>query len=110
MISKSSKASDNDENESDECDEKKRVSESCDGNTDEEDEEEDELIKEPENLFGVTPFMSGVIPAGRLRARKRPADCKACGLIKVLIKNVFFFFPLHKILGIISENVDLFCT
>lgn len=45
--------------------------------------EEDEQFEEPEIRVGVTPFLSGVLPAGRMRARKKPAGCQASGLIQV---------------------------
>lgn len=40
--------------------------------------------------FGVTPFLSGVLPAGRLRARIKPVGCQAHGLIQVRLKEMSF--------------------
>ncbi|XP_054872081.1 uncharacterized protein magl isoform X2 [Amphiprion ocellaris] len=75
LISKPSKASDYDEDELDDSDQS--------SDEDMDPEEEDEQIDEPRIRFGVTPFLSGVIPAGRLRARRKPAGCQAQGLIQV---------------------------
>ncbi|XP_035534606.1 MAX gene-associated protein-like isoform X2 [Morone saxatilis] len=80
-ISKPSKASDVDEDEFDESDEERHANKSLDGDIDP--EEEDGQIEEPEMQFGVTPFLSGVLPAGRLRARTKPVGCLAYGLIQV---------------------------
>ncbi|XP_047243375.1 uncharacterized protein magl isoform X2 [Girardinichthys multiradiatus] len=75
QISKPEKVS-NCKEESDEGEEKcdgKRF----DGNT------EEEVAGDPGNRYGAIPFQSGAIPAGRLRARKKPPGCKAYGLIQV---------------------------
>ncbi|XP_030578026.1 MAX gene-associated protein isoform X2 [Archocentrus centrarchus] len=81
QISKPSKASDCDEDECDDGDEEMHTSKSLDENTDA--EEEDDQIEEPQMWFGVTPFLNGVIPAGMLRAEKKPVGCQASGLIQV---------------------------
>ncbi|XP_076729841.1 uncharacterized protein mgab isoform X2 [Maylandia zebra] len=82
QISKPSKASDCDDDD-DECDsdEEMHTSKGLDENTDV--EEEDGQIEEPQMWFGVTPFLSGVMPAGTLRAERKPAGYQAPGLIQV---------------------------
>ncbi|KAF7656799.1 hypothetical protein LDENG_00035930 [Lucifuga dentata] len=88
QISKPMKASDNEDDESD-ADEEKDTDISSDGEPNEEEEfspDEEEQFnpgEEPEMLLGVTPFLSGVLPAGRLRAMKKPIGCRAVGLIQV---------------------------
>lgn len=83
QISKPSKASDCDDDDDDECDsdEEMHTSKGLDENTDV--EEEDGQIEEPQMWFGVTPFLSGVMPAGTLRAERKPAGYQAPGLIQV---------------------------
>ncbi|XP_029585645.1 MAX gene-associated protein [Salmo trutta] len=74
-----SKAEDGDTDDSDESD-----SEVTDNSSDE--DEEEEGIPKPEELemqVGVTPFLTGVVPAGRLKARKKQPACPAVGLIQV---------------------------
>ncbi|XP_031656364.1 MAX gene-associated protein isoform X2 [Oncorhynchus kisutch] len=77
-----SKAEDGDTDDSDESD-----SEVTDNSSDDsdEDDEEDGIPKpeEPEMQVGVTPFLTGVVPAGRLKARKKQPTCPAVGLIQV---------------------------
>lgn len=51
-------------------------------------EEEDSKNEEPVMRIGVTPFLSGVVPAGKLRARTKPVGCQAYGLIQVRLKVV----------------------
>lgn len=51
--------------------------------SDGEDRETDEEVEEPVMRYGVTPFLSGVVPAGKLRARTKPVGCQASGLIEV---------------------------
>ncbi len=85
-ISKPSQASDNEEDEVDDSDEETEVYKRLDGEVDA--EEEDEQFEEPKLQYGVTPFMSGVIPAGRLRARTKPVGCQEYGLIQVRLKEV----------------------
>ncbi|XP_069572282.1 uncharacterized protein magl [Brachyistius frenatus] len=80
-ISKPSKASDDDEEEFDDGDEEKQDNKSSNDNIDE--AEEDGIIEEQEMPFGVTPFLGGVIPAGSLKARRKPIECQASGLIQV---------------------------
>ncbi|KAE8287024.1 MAX gene-associated protein [Larimichthys crocea] len=80
QISKPSKSSDNDEDEFDESDEEMYDNKSHDEDTD---AEECGQIEGPTLRIGVTPFLSRVIPAGKLRARTKPVGCKASGLIQV---------------------------
>ncbi|XP_067429478.1 MAX gene-associated protein isoform X2 [Thunnus thynnus] len=80
-ISKPEKSSDNDEDEFDASDEEKNANKSFHGEMDA--EEDEGQTDEQEMQFGVTPFLSGVLPAGRLRARTKPAGCQAFGLIQV---------------------------
>lgn len=49
-------------------------------------EKEDAKSEEPVMRIGVTPFLSGVLPAGKLRARTKPVGCQAYGLIQVRLK------------------------
>lgn len=51
-------------------------------------QEDDGQIEESHTRLGVTPFLSGVIPAGRLRARTKPVGCQAYGLIQVRLKEM----------------------
>ncbi|XP_005917749.1 MAX gene-associated protein isoform X2 [Haplochromis burtoni] len=81
QISKPSKASDCDDDEECDSDEEMHTSKGLDENTDA--EEEDGQIEEPQMWFGVTPFLSGVMPAGTLRAERKPAGYQAPGLIQV---------------------------
>ncbi|CAK6962645.1 MAX gene-associated protein [Scomber scombrus] len=80
-ISKPEKVSDNDEDEIDASDEERKGNKSFHGDTDV--DEEDCQMYEQEMQIGVTPFLSGVLPAGRLRARTKPAGCQVSGLIQV---------------------------
>ncbi|XP_055741364.1 MAX gene-associated protein-like [Salvelinus fontinalis] len=77
-----SKAEDGDTDDSDESD-----SEVTDHSSDDSDEDEEEegipKPEEPEMQVGVTPFLTGVVPAGRLKARKKQPTCPAVGLIQV---------------------------
>ncbi|XP_071269027.1 MAX gene-associated protein-like isoform X2 [Salvelinus alpinus] len=77
-----SKAEDGDTDDSDESD-----SEVTDNSSDDSDEDEEEegipKPEEPEMQVGVTPFLTGVVPAGRLKARKKQPTCPAVGLIQV---------------------------
>eukprot|EP00063_Salmo_salar_P025395 XP_014000230.1 PREDICTED: MAX gene-associated protein-like isoform X2 [Salmo salar] len=66
------------------------IDESDSGVTDDndEDEKEEEGIpkpepEKPEMQVAVTRFLTGVLPAGRLRARKKQRACPAVGLIQV---------------------------
>ncbi|XP_065819878.1 MAX gene-associated protein [Labrus bergylta] len=79
-ISKPSKASDI-EDQSDDSDEDNHVNKSLFENTDA--ELENSQVEKPEMHFGVTPFLSGVTPAGRLRARTKSVGSQANGLIQV---------------------------
>ncbi|XP_029532221.2 MAX gene-associated protein-like [Oncorhynchus nerka] len=77
-----SKAEDGDTDNSDESD-----SELTDNSSDDSDEDDEEegipKPEEPEMQVGVTPFLTGVVPAGRLKARKKQPTCPAVGLIQV---------------------------
>lgn len=94
-ISKPSQASDNDEDEFDDSEEEPHACKSLDNNIDD-DEEEDCKNEEPEMQFGVTPFISGVLPAGRLRARTKPVGCQASGLIQVRLKTYHLSLKLLR--------------
>ncbi|XP_029352314.1 MAX gene-associated protein [Echeneis naucrates] len=81
-ISKPSKASDNEEDENDDSEE--------DSKSFEDDVNALENLcqfEESEIHYGVTPFLGGVLPAGRLRARTKPVGCQANGLIQVNSKS-----------------------
>lgn len=82
-ISKPEKVSDDEDDfdDNDDTDHEMDTSQSFQGHV--HGSEEDEQFEEPEFRVGVTPFLSGVLPAGRMRARKKPAGCKASGLIQV---------------------------
>ncbi|XP_077949715.1 MAX gene-associated protein isoform X2 [Gasterosteus aculeatus] len=80
-ISKPSKASDIDGDESDDSDEENPPVKSL--NVDLEAEEDKFQFREPDVQIAVTPFMIGVIPAGRLKVRTKPVGCQASGLIQV---------------------------
>lgn len=83
------------------------IDESDSGVTDDndEDEKEEEGIpkpepEKPEMQVAVTRFLTGVLPAGRLRARKKQRACPAVGLIQVgLLCSLYLDFSLvarHK--------------
>lgn len=94
-ISKQSKESDSDVDEFDDSDEEKHTNEDFDGDIDAV-EEDDDQIEESGMHLGVTPFLSGVLPAGRLRARTKPLGCQAYGLIQVrLMEMSFMFFYIY---------------
>ncbi|XP_029984833.1 MAX gene-associated protein isoform X2 [Sphaeramia orbicularis] len=84
-ISKPEKVSDDDEDDdfddSDDTDHEMDTGQSFRGDVHA--SEEYEQLEEPQFRVGVTPFLSGVLPAGRMRARKKPAGCQASGLIQV---------------------------
>lgn len=67
----------NDEGKSESSDKEMHASDGEDMETVEEEEE-------PVMRYGVTPFLSGVLPAGKLRARTKPVGCQASGLIQVI--------------------------
>ncbi|KAM8726589.1 MAX gene-associated protein isoform 2-T3 [Acanthopagrus schlegelii] len=80
-ISKPSSVSDNDEDELDDSDEERHAYKSFD--MDMAPEDEDWQFEEPGMPVGVTPFLRGVLPAGKLKARTKPVGCQAYGLIQV---------------------------
>nr|XP_015803623.2 MAX gene-associated protein isoform X2 [Nothobranchius furzeri] len=82
QISKASKDSDCEEDEFDEYDD--YVS---DGNAE---AEEDEPLEESGTLYGVAPFLRGVMPAGVLKAKRKPALFRGSGLIQVNGKHYSF--------------------
>lgn len=96
-ISKPSSVSENDEDELDDSDEERHTYKSFDVDT--APEVEDWQIEEPGMPVGVTPFLRGVIPAGKLRARTKPVGCQAYGLIQVRLMKMPFIFH--------SVNMDL---
>ncbi|XP_022050114.2 MAX gene-associated protein [Acanthochromis polyacanthus] len=107
LISKPSKASDYEEDELDDSDQ------SSDEDVDP--QEEDEQVEKPIIRFGVTPFLSGVIPAGRLRARRKPAGCQAQGLIQVngksynqarlLLGNMGSLHPANRLAAFVTGRL-----
>lgn len=70
-----SEPSANDEEKSESSDKEMHASDGEDIETEEE---------EPVMRYGVTPFLSSVLPAGKLRARTKPVGCQASGLIQVI--------------------------
>ncbi|KAL6095587.1 uncharacterized protein ACO6RY_09483 [Pungitius sinensis] len=78
-ISKPSKASDIDGDESDDSDEENPPVKSPNLHL----EAEEDQFKEPDVQVAVTPFMIGVVPAGRLKVRTKPVGCQVSGLIQV---------------------------
>ncbi|XP_076612472.1 uncharacterized protein LOC143336289 [Chaetodon auriga] len=112
-ISKPSEASDDDEDESDDSDEETHADKSLDGDGDA--EEEGGQMEEPEMRFGVTPFLSGVLPAGKLRARTKPVGCQASGLIQVngksynqarlLLGNVGCLHPANRLAAYVTGRL-----
>lgn len=83
LITKPSKASDCDEDELDDSEDDRYSSKTFDEYSDA--DEDDGRVEEPEMKLGVTPFLSGVLPAGRLKARTKPVGLQAAGLIQVRI-------------------------
>lgn len=79
-ISKPSTVSEEEEEEFDDSDEEKLSNKSFG-------EEDDGQAEGLEMRVGVTPFLSGVLPAGRLVARTKPVGCQAYGLIQVSVKE-----------------------
>ncbi|KAM7395685.1 hypothetical protein PAMA_007111 [Pampus argenteus] len=112
-ISKPSKASDIDEDEFDDSDEEKYASKSFHGDTGS--LEEDDELDGQEMQFGVTPFLSGVFPAGRLRARTKPVGRQALGLIQVngksynqarlLLGNMGSLHPANRLAAYITGRL-----
>ncbi|XP_054475035.1 MAX gene-associated protein-like [Anoplopoma fimbria] len=112
-ISKPSKASDIDEDEYDDSDEEKPPDKSLDGDMGA--EEEDVQNGESDVRFGVTPFLSGVLPAGRLKARTKPVGCQAFGLIQVngksynqarlLLGNMGSLHPANRLAAFVTGRL-----
>uniref|UniRef100_UPI0037E87DD1 uncharacterized protein n=1 Tax=Semicossyphus pulcher TaxID=241346 RepID=UPI0037E87DD1 len=112
-ISKPLKASDNDEDESDDSDLEKPANKSFDANVDA--DVENGQVEEPEMHFGVTPFLGGVTPAGRLRARTKPVGCPANGLIqvngksynqaRVLLGNMGSLHPANRLAAYLTDRL-----
>ncbi|XP_031722107.1 MAX gene-associated protein isoform X2 [Anarrhichthys ocellatus] len=112
-ISKPSKASDTEEDEFDDSDEEKQPDKSFDGDMDA--EEDDCPNGESDVRFGVTPFLSGVLPAGRLKARTKPVGCQAYGLIQVngksynqarlLLGNMGSLHPANRLAAFITGRL-----
>ncbi|XP_074471809.1 uncharacterized protein mgab isoform X2 [Sebastes fasciatus] len=112
-ISKPSKDSDHDEEESDDSDEERHASKSFNGDMDA--QEDDGQIEESHTRLGVTPFLSGVIPAGRLRARTKPVGCQAYGLIQVngksynqarlLLGNMGSLHPANRLAAFVTGRL-----
>uniref|UniRef100_A0A8C9ZJ68 BHLH domain-containing protein n=2 Tax=Sander lucioperca TaxID=283035 RepID=A0A8C9ZJ68_SANLU len=112
-ISKPSKASDNDEEDYDDSDEEKQVRKSFDEDID---AEEDFGKNEDSDMqVGVTPFLSGVLSAGRLRARTKPVGCQAYGLIQVngkaynqarlLLGNMGSLHPANRLAAFVTGRL-----
>ncbi|XP_068565092.1 uncharacterized protein magl [Cebidichthys violaceus] len=112
-ISKPPKASDSEEDEFDDSDEEKQPDKSFDGDMDA--EEDDCPNGETDVQFGVTPFLSGVLPAGRLKARTKPVGCQAYGLIQVngksynqarlLLGNMGSLHPANRLAAFVTGRL-----
>ncbi|KAK2856449.1 hypothetical protein Q5P01_005184 [Channa striata] len=113
-ISKQSNVSESDEDEFYDSDEEMHNKESFDGDLDA--EEEENQIEESEMQFGITPFLSGILPAGRLRARTKPLGCQAHGLIQVngksynharlLLGSMGSLHPANRLAAYITGRLD----
>ncbi|XP_073348922.1 MAX gene-associated protein isoform X2 [Pagrus major] len=113
-ISKPSAASDNDEDELDDSDEERHANKSFDGDT--APDEEDCQIEEAGTSYGVTPFLNGVLPAGKLRARTKPVGCQAYGLIQVngksynqarlLLGNMGSLHPANRLAAYVTGRLN----
>ncbi|XP_034756130.1 MAX gene-associated protein [Etheostoma cragini] len=112
-ISKSLKTSDYDEEDSDDSDEEKQVHKSFDEDMDaEEDVGKNDYS---DTRVGVTPFLSGVLSAGRLRARTKPVGCQAYGLIQVngkaynqarlLLGNMGSLHPANRLAAFVTGRL-----
>lgn len=88
QIAKQSKDSDIDVDEIQDGNEEKHANKNVNGDMDA--EEEDDKMVDSEMWFGVMPFLSRVLPAGRLRALTPPSGCQAHGLIQVKLKEIPF--------------------
>lgn len=86
-ISEPSNGSDEEKDEYEESDKDGNSDESQDGDTDSE-EEEGGHIDKPVKRFAVTPFLGGVLPAGRLRVKLKPVGSQANGLIQVRLMHL----------------------
>ncbi|XP_034084533.1 MAX gene-associated protein isoform X1 [Gymnodraco acuticeps] len=107
-ISKPSKVSDVEEDEHASSEEDEH-----EGSIDE--EENDGQNEESEVQYGVTPFLSGVLPAGRLRAKTKPVGCQASGLIQVngksynqarlLLGNMGSLHPANRLAAFVTGRL-----
>ncbi|XP_029705375.1 MAX gene-associated protein isoform X2 [Takifugu rubripes] len=105
-----SEPSANDEEKSESSDKEMHASDGEDMETVEEEEE-------PVMRYGVTPFLSGVLPAGKLRARTKPVGCQASGLIQVngktynqarlLLGTMGSLHPANRLAAYITGRVNL---
>lgn len=86
-ISEPSNGSDEEKDEYEESDKERNSDESQNGDTDSE-EEEGGHIDKPVKRFAVAPFLSGVLPAGRLRVKLKPVGSQANGLIQVRLMHL----------------------
>nr|XP_020459361.1 MAX gene-associated protein-like isoform X1 [Monopterus albus]XP_020459362.1 MAX gene-associated protein-like isoform X1 [Monopterus albus]XP_020459363.1 MAX gene-associated protein-like isoform X1 [Monopterus albus]XP_020459365.1 MAX gene-associated protein-like isoform X1 [Monopterus albus]XP_020459366.1 MAX gene-associated protein-like isoform X1 [Monopterus albus]XP_020459367.1 MAX gene-associated protein-like isoform X1 [Monopterus albus] len=103
-ISKPAKL-DDDEDDIDDSDEEKHNS----------DAEEEGVQSESVMRLGVIPFLSGVLPAGRLRARTKPLGCQAHGLIQVngkfynqarlLLGNMGSLHPANRLAAYVTDRL-----
>lgn len=101
-ISKPLDASDDGERESEGSDEERCAEKSMDGDSDA--EGSDGQSEEPVMRCGVTPFLAGALPAGKLRARPKPAGCQAYGLIQVRLKDKPFS---SNVITVVLPGVEL---
>ncbi|TNN40165.1 MAX gene-associated protein [Liparis tanakae] len=114
-ISKPSKTSDVDEDESDDTDEEKLADKSIEMEAEAEAVEDEPQSVESDVQIGVTPFLSGVLPAGRLKARTKPVGCQASGLIQVngkaynqarlLLGNMGSLHPANRLAAFITGRL-----
>ncbi|XP_047430369.1 MAX gene-associated protein [Mugil cephalus] len=111
LITKPSKASDCDEDELDDCEDDEHGNKTFDGYSDAEEDDE------PEMKLGVTPFLSGLIPAGKLEARTKPVGCQAAGLIQVngksynqarlLVGNMGSLHPANRLAAYVTGRLKV---
>ncbi|KAK5853185.1 hypothetical protein PBY51_006996 [Eleginops maclovinus] len=112
-ISKPSKVSDYEEDEYAASEEDEPDNDSFDGSVDE--EENEGQNEESVAQYGVTPFLSGVLPAGRMRAKTKPVGCQAYGLIQVngksynqarlLLGNMGSLHPANRLAAFVTGRL-----